>query len=169
MLPFLSLSYVRQLLLVPVILGSTFAKQNDATTESSECKLPFRSDTHLSEGFGAGELNCAPSTGILNGLVFFVDFPDATDDGIPPTLDEANVTQAADWYKTSSYGRLSLQFAADTSKYYRMPSDSTSYGWQRGLTFEAHELYIQDALAAWLEGTNVSVPITDDSPYADVL
>ncbi|KAJ9143343.1 M6 metalloprotease [Pleurostoma richardsiae] len=81
--------------------------------------------------------------------MFFVDFSDqgATDE--PQDLHDFFLPAAAEWYATGSYGRLNLSVTADTSRFYRMPATADSYGWQRGLTSEAHQKYIQDALQAY--------------------
>lgn len=49
---------------------------------------------------------------------------------------------ASDWYSTASYGRLKIDMQADTSKFYRMPSISTSYKWDRNGT--DMRTYIED-------------------------
>lgn len=75
-----------------------------------------------------------------------MDFPDApaTDSTEPYT---AQLAPAADWMGSASYGRLRLE-NTPLRRWVRMPADSTSYGFARGLTFEAHEKYLQDAVTA---------------------
>ena len=115
------------------------------------CRLPAVPGADLSSGFGFGA-DCAPSTGTLDAFMFFVDFADqegpAGDDDTPDALHDFLVPGAAAWYATSSYGRLALNVTADRAGFRRMPPAS-SYGWDRGLTYEAHETYIQDALDAY--------------------
>ncbi|KAL1872641.1 hypothetical protein VTK73DRAFT_1402 [Phialemonium thermophilum] len=122
-------------------------------TNVSECKLPATNNVYLSEGFGY-QLNCAPSTGSLNGFMLFVDFPDrpAPATETPQSLRDVFLPQAAEWYANASYGRLHLNVTADTTRFYRMPVRSDSYNWQRGLTSSAHLKYIQDALDAYARG-----------------
>ncbi|KAI0192141.1 M6 metalloprotease [Astrocystis sublimbata] len=129
----------------------------DVSTDVSACKLAAVQSVYLSAGFGY-ELNCAPSVGTLSAFMVFVDFPDQTaTESSPEGLRDFFLPAAADWYDTASYGALNLSVEADTSRFYRMPATSVSYDWQRGLTAEAHERYIQDALAAY----NASIPPTD--------
>ncbi|MEU0664170.1 M6 family metalloprotease domain-containing protein [Streptomyces lavendulocolor] len=80
--------------------------------------------------------------------MIFVDFPDAPATDTPGDLYEALVPGAADFYRSSSYRKLRLSVNADTSRFYRMPASSDSYGYRRGLSSSAHERYIQDALRA---------------------
>ncbi|KAH9885887.1 M6 metalloprotease [Xylariomycetidae sp. FL2044] len=123
----------------------------------SACKIAANQDVYLSAGFGY-ELNCAPSVGTLSAFMIFVDFIDqgATEDS-PESLRDFFLPSAADWYKTSSNGALDLAVTSDTTRFYRMPAPADSYGWERGLTTEAHQTYIQDALAAY----NATIPPVD--------
>ena len=126
--------------------GSTLSPRGDV----SACKLPFQPNVYLSLGFNY-TLNCAPSTGTLTGLMIFVDFTDSPAGATetPQSLYDVFLPAAADWYRASSYGRLSLRVSADTSRFYRMPARADSYGWTRGLTAAAHRRFVQDALAAY--------------------
>ncbi|KAI2627741.1 M6 metalloprotease [Hypoxylon sp. NC1633] len=114
----------------------------------SACKIAAHSDVYLSAGFGY-ELNCAPSTGTLNAFMIFVDFDDQPAIETPQSLYDFFLPAAAEWYATSSYGALTLNVTADTSRFYRMPAAASSYGWARGLSYETHQVYIQDALEAY--------------------
>ncbi|KAI0465972.1 M6 metalloprotease [Xylaria cf. heliscus] len=128
-----------------------------ASADVSACKIAAVQTVYLSAGFGY-ELNCAPSVGTLNAFMMFVDFPDqGATESSPEVLRDFFLPAAADWYDTASYGALDLSVTADTSRFYRMPATAVSYDWQRGLTAEAHEHYIQDALAAY----NAPIPPTD--------
>ncbi|MCZ7456403.1 M6 family metalloprotease domain-containing protein [Streptomyces sp. WMMC940] len=86
----------------------------------------------------------------------YVDFPDApaTDTTEPYA---AHLAPSAAWMRTAGYGRLRLSVTS-LHRWIRMPADSTSYGFARGLTFEAHEKYVRDAIAA-------ADPYTDFSRY----
>ena len=69
-----------------------------------------------------------------------MDFPDA------PATDStdayaAQLAPAADWMGSASYGRSQLAISP-VHRWIRMPADSTSYGFARGLTFETHEKYV---------------------------
>ncbi|KAI0845893.1 M6 metalloprotease [Daldinia vernicosa] len=122
----------------------------------SACKLAANSNVYLSAGFGY-ELNCAPSTGTLSAFMIFVDFADQAAIETPQSLYDFFLPAAAEWYATSSYGALTLNVTADTSRFYRMPAKADSYGWQRGLSYEMHQKYIQDALDAY----GKTIPPTD--------
>jgi M6 family metalloprotease-like protein len=75
-----------------------------------------------------------------------VDFPDspATDSTEPYAT---QLAPAADWIRRASYGRARLDITP-LARWIRMPAASTSYGFERGLTFEAHERYLRDAITA---------------------
>ncbi|KAI1372054.1 M6 metalloprotease [Hypoxylon crocopeplum] len=122
----------------------------------SACKLAANNDIYLSAGFGY-ELNCAPSIGTLSAFMIFVDFDDQGAIETPQSLHDFFLPAAAEWYATSSYGALTLNVTADTSRFYRMPAAASSYGWERGLSYETHQVYIQDALDAY----GKTIPPTD--------
>ncbi|KAK6821397.1 hypothetical protein PG995_002965 [Apiospora arundinis] len=122
-----------------------------STDPMAACKLPAHMNVWLSSGF-APTFDCVPSQGTIRGFMIFVDFPDATANmtgASPKELYDSIVPAANDWFKTSSYGQLSLNVTADTSKFHRMPAPTTSYGWT-AMTGEMHAAYIQDALDAYL-------------------
>ncbi|WP_457032500.1 M6 family metalloprotease domain-containing protein [Kitasatospora sp. P5_F3] len=89
-------------------------------------------------------------------LTLFVDFADAPADG-PTSTYSAQLAPAADWLWNASYGRTWLA-VTPLNRWLRMPQYSTSYGFQRGISFEQHELYVRDAVAA-------ADPYTDFSQY----
>lgn len=127
------------------------------------CKLSALSGVDLSVGFDY-EGDCVPSTGTLNSFMIFVDFSDAelVQSETPQSLYEALVPRTIEWYKQASYGALSLNITADLSKFYRMPTPAASYGWERGLTWAEHQVYIQDALDAYTaNGTRPPPPESD--------
>lgn len=68
---------------------------------------------------------------------------------------------ASTWYKTSSYGKLSINVKADKSQFHRMPKNASDYEWNRGITYEQHEAYIQDALASYSSTTGQDPPPVD--------
>ncbi|KAF4345878.1 hypothetical protein FBEOM_169 [Fusarium beomiforme] len=127
------------------------------------CKLAANNSVEMSVGFDYNG-DCVSSTGTLNGFMIFVDFSDAepTQGETPQSLYDAVVPQTTEWYKQASEGALSLNITADLSKFYRMPSSAASYGWERGLTSEEHQEYIQDALDAYTaKGTRPPPPESD--------
>ncbi|MFF4289710.1 M6 family metalloprotease domain-containing protein [Streptomyces sp. NPDC001633] len=78
--------------------------------------------------------------------MIFVDFPDAPATESPAD-DAAQVTPGADWLWQASYGKAWLA-VSQHRHWVRMPRKSTDYGFARGLSHEAHEAYIKDAVAA---------------------
>lgn len=143
-------------------------QQQQRRADASACKLAAVDSVDLSSGFGFAA-DCAPSTGTLSGFMFFVDFPDqeATGTGkdTPDALREFFVPGATDWYATSSYGALALNVTADTSRFYRVPATAASYGWDRGLTPDVHQQYIQDALEGFVGGGGSAADIDVDVLY----
>lgn len=139
-----------------ILVSASAASPTEPRADVSACKLAANSNVYLSAGFGY-ELNCAPSTGTLNAFMLFVDFSDAPAIEAPQSLHDFFLPAAAEWYATSSYGALTLNVTADTSRFHRMPVTAASYGWARGLSYETHQTYIQDALAAY----GKTIPPTD--------
>ncbi|KAK7745171.1 hypothetical protein SLS62_009884 [Diatrype stigma] len=147
---------------------SNHQHQQQRRADVSACKLPADNSVDLSSGFGFAA-DCAPSTGTLRAFMFFVDFSDqeatGTGDDTPEALRDFFVPGAAEWYATASYGALALNVTADTSRFYRMPATAASYGWDRGLTYEVHEQYIQDALDGYADGGGSAAGIDADVLY----
>ncbi|KAI1084695.1 M6 metalloprotease [Whalleya microplaca] len=153
---FLHLVVQRLVWLAITIFASATPGRCLLEANASACKLTASQDIYLSAGFGY-ELNCAPTTGTLRAFMFFVDFDDQGAIETPQSLHDFFLPAAAEWYATSSYGALTLNVTADTSCFYLMPSRADSYGWERGLTSETHQKYIQDALDAYGQ----AIPPTD--------
>ncbi|MGP3980156.1 M6 family metalloprotease domain-containing protein [Streptomyces sp. KR80] len=112
---------------------------------AAACALPGRTGW-TDEGHDTDRTQFQRSTGTLRVLTLFVDFPDApATDSTKPYA--AHLAPAADWIRRASYGRARLNITP-VHRWIRMPADSTSYGFERGLTFEAHERYVRDAITA---------------------
>ena len=93
-----------------------------------------------------------PATAALRVIVIGVDFPDAPADAVPgPDAEVATyhdwlVPGGARWLARSSGGRLHL--AADTvARWVRLSRSHEDYGFQRGISTQAHHAYIQEAVA----------------------
>ncbi|MFJ3176562.1 M6 family metalloprotease domain-containing protein [Streptomyces roseus] len=126
-------------------IGSTAApKANSTAAAATACKLPATS-AYMSEGFTSQD-DFVASTGTLKATMIFVDFPDAPADDSTTNLYDELAPGASQWFKTASYGKLDLTIKADTSRFYRMPRSASSYGYERGLSYESHQQYIQDAV-----------------------
>ncbi|KAI1171397.1 M6 metalloprotease [Nemania sp. FL0916] len=141
----------------PIVAFKLAAGLPQARADVSACKIAADQSVYLSDGFGY-ELNCAPSVGTLSAFMIFVDFSDqGATESSPQELHDFFLPSAADWYATASYGALELSVNADTSRFYRMSGTAVSYNFQRGLTSQLHQRYIQDALAAY----NAPIPEVD--------
>ncbi|KAJ0357451.1 hypothetical protein COL154_010150 [Colletotrichum chrysophilum] len=104
--------------------------------------------------------------------MLFIDFPDQTaSEASPKEAYNVFFPQTAEWFEKSSYGKLSLNVTADTTRFYRMPKNATDYQFERGLSQQMHQVYIKDALDEWLKITNTPVPGVNstDGPITDVL
>ncbi|MFI6688314.1 M6 family metalloprotease domain-containing protein [Streptomyces sp. NPDC050485] len=84
--------------------------------------------------------------GTIRVAMIFVDFPDAPATESPAS-DAAQLTPGADWVWNASYGKVWLAISQH-QQWVRMPHNSTDYGFARGLSHEAHEAYIRDAVTA---------------------
>ncbi|WP_432000892.1 M6 family metalloprotease domain-containing protein [Streptomyces sioyaensis] len=116
-----------------------------APAPAAECALPGKTGW-TDEGHNTDAAQFQPASGRHRVLTLFVDFPDAQ----ATDSTDAYATQlapAAGWMSRASYGRSRLAISS-LHRWIRMPADSTSYGFSRGLTFEAHEKYLRDAIAA---------------------
>ncbi|MEU1310525.1 M6 family metalloprotease domain-containing protein [Streptomyces cinnamoneus] len=121
------------------------APRPERPSPAADCALKGRTGW-TDEGHDTDRAQFRRATGVHRVLTLFVDFPDAR--ATDSTAAYADLlAPAAAWMRTASYGRsqLDLTFA---HRWIRMPAASTSYGFQRGLTFEAHERYLRDAVAA---------------------
>ncbi|MDH6127333.1 M6 family metalloprotease domain-containing protein [Kitasatospora sp. GP82] len=126
-----------------------------APAPASACALPGRTGW-TDEGHDTDRTQFQQPLGTKHVLMLFVDFPDA-----PATGELSDYYQqlapAADWMKQDSYGRTRLDITP-LDHWLHMPQDSTSYGFQRGITFEQHEAYVKQAVEA-------AEPYTDLSRY----
>ncbi|MCX4584721.1 M6 family metalloprotease domain-containing protein [Streptomyces sp. NBC_01481] len=131
---------------------ATAAAEPNSPAPAADCALVGKTGW-TDEGHNTDANQFQPSRGVRRVLTLFVDFPDAQ----ATDSTDAYATQlapAADWMSRASYGRSQLAISS-LHRWIRMPADSTSYGFARGLTFETHEKYVRDA-------------ITAADPYADL-
>ncbi|MBT2510785.1 M6 family metalloprotease domain-containing protein [Streptomyces sp. ISL-98] len=112
---------------------------------AAACALPGKTGW-TDEGHDTDRVQFQPSTGTRRVLTLFVDFPDARATDSTGAY-AAQLAPAADWIRKASYGRSRLALTS-LHRWIRMPADSDSYGFERGLTFESHEKYVRDAIAA---------------------
>lgn len=143
----------------PTATAATTPEPTPASAHSgapaADCAVPGRTGW-TDEGHATDYTQFQRPLGTKHVLMLFVDFPDAQASG--STSDYyRQLAPAAQWMKRDSYGRLALDITP-LARWIRMPQDSTSYGFQRGITFEQHEAYVRQAVAA-------ADPYTDFSQY----
>ncbi|MFH8384777.1 M6 family metalloprotease domain-containing protein [Kitasatospora sp. NPDC018058] len=127
----------------------------DTAAAASACALPGKTGW-TDEGRSTDYTQFQQPLGTKHVLMLFVDFPDAPATG---SLDGyyRQLAPAQEWMKQDSYGRLRLDIDP-LKRWIHMPQASSSYGFQRGITFEAHEAYVKQAVEA-------AEPYTDFSKY----
>lgn len=126
-------------------VASAVSEDPATTTPAADCALPGRTGW-TDEGHDTDYNQFQQPIGTKHVLMLFVDFPDAQ------ATDSTNgyyneLAPAADWMQKDSYGRLKLDITP-MDHWLRMPQDSTTYGFDRGITFEEHELYVRQAVRA---------------------
>ncbi|KAJ4295090.1 hypothetical protein N0V90_007099 [Kalmusia sp. IMI 367209] len=87
-------------------------------------------------------------TGTFRAAVMFVDFPDFPANTSFEELYGSIASSPTELFNAMSYGKFNLELVPLTDKFYRMPAGSSSYGYARDLTTEAHLRYINDVLTA---------------------
>lgn len=150
------------LLFLTSIPNSTCSPQ--VPSNASACRLPTVPNVYLSVGHGLStlDLGCVSGVGVTKSFTLFVDFADApAGNESTQGLYDFFFPAASVWYETSSYGNLALDAQADVSQFFRMPRPAADYAWNRGITYEQHEAYIQDALAAYAAAKGGDVPVVD--------
>ncbi|KAK8082705.1 hypothetical protein PG996_001486 [Apiospora saccharicola] len=129
------------------------------------CKLAAGPDGGKLAGFDLAD--SVKSTGTVKAWMMFIDFPDAEANGSDPQgLFDSHAGAAEEWYRTSSYGKLSLQISGDTQQVYRMPATTASCHWEGGILSFYLMKYIQDALDAYMQAHNADASIF---PEMDIL
>ncbi|MGW7002408.1 M6 family metalloprotease domain-containing protein [Streptomyces sp. NPDC054933] len=112
---------------------------------ATACALPGRTGW-TDEGHTTDHAQFQQPIGSRHVLMLFVDFPDATASGSTDDYSR-ELAPASAWMEQDSYGRARLDIAA-LHRWIRMPQASTSYGFERGITFQQHELYVRQAVEA---------------------
>ncbi|WP_327327496.1 hypothetical protein OG735_36945 [Streptomyces sp. NBC_01210] len=124
---------------------ATAATTPNSFAPAADCALPGKTGW-TDEGHNTDRTQFQRSTGTHRVLTLFVDFPDAQATDSTDAY-AAQLAPAADWMSRAGYGRSRLAISS-LHRWIRMPADSTSYGFARGLTFETHEKYVRDAITA---------------------
>ncbi|MFI2211885.1 M6 family metalloprotease domain-containing protein [Streptomyces sp. NPDC020141] len=99
------------------------------------CRIPATRDIQMSEGIPTPP-GYARSTGEVHALNLMIDFSDAQGEG--KALDRLGefFPQTAEWFRTSSYGRLAYRPHAPVTEWIRMPLPFEAYGIERGSPYE---------------------------------
>lgn len=112
---------------------------------AAACRLATP-QTDLAEGFPVSE-QALPATGHLRGAMIFVDFSDHPAPRGSLLKAENNLQSGVDYLNTVSRGALEVT-ARSSGRWVRMPHPSTDYPFDRGLSYEDHVRYIEDAIHA---------------------
>ncbi|MDQ1006535.1 M6 family metalloprotease-like protein [Streptomyces sp. V4I23] len=156
--PTLSPLLLAALLPFLLLLSPPQARAATAADRVSACALPGTTGW-TDEGHDTDHSVFQRPSGTIRVAMIFVDFPDAPATETP-AQDAAQITPGADWLWNASYGKAWLAITQH-QRWVRMPRVSTDYGYARGLTHEAHEAYVKDAVTA-------ADPYVDFSQYAMV-
>ncbi|MFD4031640.1 M6 family metalloprotease domain-containing protein [Streptomyces sp. NPDC058637] len=122
------------------------------------CRIPATMGVQMSEGMPTPP-GYARSTGQINALNLMIDFPDAQ--ATEPAADRLAefFPQTSDWFRTSSYGRLTYVPDAPVNDWLRMPLPFAEYGMERGSPYEpGYRKLVKDLVA-------VADPKVDFSAY----
>ncbi|MEU5158719.1 M6 family metalloprotease domain-containing protein [Streptomyces sp. NPDC020875] len=112
------------------------------------CRLPATLGVQMSEGLPTPP-GFSPSTGEIRALNLMIDFPDAVGEGTAAERLGEFFPQTAEWFRTSSYGRLSYLPQSPLSGWLRMPKPFTEYGIERGSPYEpAYRDLVDDIVEA---------------------
>ncbi|MFI6286075.1 M6 family metalloprotease domain-containing protein [Streptomyces sp. NPDC051018] len=99
------------------------------------CRLPAALGIQMSEGLPTPP-GYSPSTGEIHALNLMIDFPDAAGEGDAMDRLGEFFPQTSEWFRTSSYGRLSYLPQAPVTEWLRMPLPFAEYGIERGSPYE---------------------------------
>ncbi|MGR4883284.1 M6 family metalloprotease domain-containing protein [Streptomyces sp. LARHCF249] len=109
-----------------------------ATTAESAlapCRIAGTMGVQMSEGLPTPP-GYARSTGEVKALNLMIDFPDAKGEGTAMDRLAEFFPQTSNWFRTSSYGRLSYRAEAPIRTWLRMPMPFAAYGIERGSAYE---------------------------------
>ena len=122
------------------------------------CRIPTTLGIQMSEGIPTPP-GYSPSTGEIRALNLMIDFSDAVGEGRAVDRLAEFFPQTSDWFRTSSYGRLSYTPHAPVPEWLRMPMPFAAYGIERGSPYEpGYRNLVEDIVA-------VADPKVDFSAY----
>ncbi|MFE9256152.1 M6 family metalloprotease domain-containing protein [Streptomyces sp. NPDC006879] len=113
--------------------GPKAATTNESTL--SPCQITGTLGVQMSEGLPTPP-GYSRSTGEVRALNLMIDFPDAEGEGTALDRLAEFFPQTADWFRTSSYGRLVYRPEAPIRDWLRMPMPFAQYGIGRGSPYE---------------------------------
>lgn len=128
--------------------ASAGSVSSTGTAGIGPCRISASMGVQMSEGMPT-QPGYARSTGQIHALNLMVDFPDAP--GTEPAMDRLAefFPQTTDWFRTSSYGRLTYVPEAPVKSWLRMPLPFSGYGIERGSPYEpGYRHLVQDIVAA---------------------
>jgi hypothetical protein len=119
--------------------GNPAAGAVATTVESAlaPCRIAGTMGVQMSEGIPTPP-GYSRSTGEIRALNLMIDFPDAKGEGTAADRMSEFFPQTADWFRTSSYGRLAYRAEAPIGGWLRMPMPFAAYGIERGSTIARH-------------------------------
>ncbi|MDT0443072.1 M6 family metalloprotease domain-containing protein [Streptomyces johnsoniae] len=112
---------------------------------AAQCKLPAATDD-LGSGFPVDD-QALPAVGTLDAAMLFVDFEDYPAPRGSLLKAESNLRSGVEYLENVSGGALDIE-VTNSDGWVRMPEPSTSYPFERGLSYEDHVRYIGDAIEA---------------------
>ncbi|MEU9253851.1 M6 family metalloprotease domain-containing protein [Streptomyces sp. NPDC048270] len=117
--------------------GHSAAGAVASTAESAlaPCRIAGTMGVQMSEGLPTPP-GYARSTGEVKALNLMIDFPDAKGEGTALDRMAEFFPQTSNWFRTSSYGRLSYRAEAPIRTWLRMPMPFAAYGIERGSAYE---------------------------------
>ncbi|WP_329195984.1 MULTISPECIES: M6 family metalloprotease domain-containing protein [unclassified Streptomyces] len=99
------------------------------------CRIASTMGVQMSEGLPTPP-GYSRSTGEVRALNLMIDFPDAKGEGSAVDRLAEFFPQTSDWFRTSSYGRLTYRAEAPIRNWLRMPMPFAAYGIGRGSAYE---------------------------------
>ncbi|GHB72775.1 M6 family metalloprotease domain-containing protein [Streptomyces cirratus] len=99
------------------------------------CRIATTMGVQMSEGLPTPP-GYSRSTGEVRALNLMIDFPDAKGEGSAMDRLAEFFPQTSNWFRTSSYGRLTYRAEAPIRNWLRMPMPFAAYGIGRGSAYE---------------------------------
>ncbi|MEV0988166.1 M6 family metalloprotease domain-containing protein [Streptomyces sp. NPDC049949] len=106
-----------------------------AESALAPCRITGAMGVQMSEGLPTPP-GYSRSTGEVRALNLMIDFPDAKGEGTALDRMAEFFPQTSDWFRTSSYGRLTYRAEAPIRTWLRMPMPFAAYGIERGSAYE---------------------------------